>query len=443
MPLPFGSARAWAWSLAAVAVGILLIGYGVWIAGVRSARMRMPLGRFAIPALPVAIALAWALAQALPVGSDLADPIWQSAGAALGRPLAARVTSDAFATLTAVMIVLAHLGIFVLTAELCRSPRLAGWALLAIVCASAAYAAYGLVSFFFLPERLLWFERWAYVGDLTGTFVNRNSSATFHGLGLLASVTLLARHLDEVVASSTSRRGLAAGLLHAAAEKAWIPIVGIIACLGAVVLAHSRGGLLSLGIGTMALLIGLLSARRSRTGVRWAVAGLAAIAIVVAIGLGGETTFGRFGQAVLALERRPDVFRLAGAGIADRPLTGHGLGSFENAFRAYDDGTLDGTWDRAHNDYLEAAFELGIPAAALLLAGIACVAVRCALGIRRRRRDWHYPALAVAATALVGAHALVDFSLQIPAVAALYAAILAIGYAQSWRMPDRAAAPGG
>jgi len=38
----------------------------------------------------------------------------------------------------------------------------------------------------------------------------------------------------------------------------------------------------------------------------------------------------------------------------------------------------------------------------------------------------------LAATALVACHALVDFSLQIPAVAAWFATLLGLGYAQSW-----------
>ena len=38
----------------------------------------------------------------------------------------------------------------------------------------------------------------------------------------------------------------------------------------------------------------------------------------------------------------------------------------------------------------------------------------------------------VAATALVALHSLVDFSLQIPAVAIMYATILGIGYAQAF-----------
>jgi len=55
----------------------------------------------------------------------------------------------------------------------------------------------------------------------------------------------------------------------------------------------------------------------------------------------------------------------------------------------------------------------------------------CMRGVWVRRRHWIYPALGVAATALVGIHALVDFSLQIPAVAYLYALMMGGAVAQS------------
>jgi hypothetical protein len=108
-----------------------------------------------------------------------------------------------------------------------------------------------------------------------------------------------------------------------------------------------------------------------------------------------------------------------------------GFGTFDQAFPAYQDGSLSGIFDRTHNDYLEAAFELGIPAAAFLIAAIFYLGVQCCLGVLRRRRNAAYPALGAAATALVAVHSLADFSLQMPAVTATFAFLLGLGYAQS------------
>ena len=58
-------------------------------------------------------------------------------------------------------------------------------------------------------------------------------------------------------------------------------------------------------------------------------------------------------------------------------------------------------------------------------------------GLIVRRRDGIYPAAALGAATLLGAHGLVDFSAQMPAIAAMLAMILGIGYAQSWNTADR------
>ena len=60
------------------------------------------------------------------------------------------------------------------------------------------------------------------------------------------------------------------------------------------------------------------------------------------------------------------------------------------------------------------------------------LSVICLRGVWVRRRNWLYPALGFGASVLVGAHAFVDFSLQIPAVAYTYALMLSVGVAQSF-----------
>ena len=51
---------------------------------------------------------------------------------------------------------------------------------------------------------------------------------------------------------------------------------------------------------------------------------------------------------------------------------------------------------------------------------------------RRRRRNALYPCMGVAASVLVGLHATVDFTMQVPAVAATYALIMGAACSQSW-----------
>ena len=59
--------------------------------------------------------------------------------------------------------------------------------------------------------------------------------------------------------------------------------------------------------------------------------------------------------------------------------------------------------------------------------------------VLRHRRAAFLPCLGVAATVLAGAHGAVDYGIQIPAVAATYAAIMGAACAQAFRLeiPER------
>jgi len=147
--------------------------------------------------------------------------------------------------------------------------------------------------------------------------------------------------------------------------------------------------------------------------------------------LTSEVLLDRINRTDITAEERVAVYANISRAIGDDPALGFGYGTFADSFRLYDQNESGVHYDRAHNTWLENAFELGIPAALALYAAIAGVALTCWRGVRHRHRDWVYPALGVAASLLVGIHALFDFSLQIPAVALLYAFILGIACAQS------------
>jgi O-antigen ligase len=132
------------------------------------------------------------------------------------------------------------------------------------------------------------------------------------------------------------------------------------------------------------------------------------------------------------LEYRLSGYRMTLRGIAEAPWAGFGYGSFEDAFKLSREPPLDVYFDHAHNDYLESALELGVPMAICLVAVPLLLTWRCALAIRGRHESRVLAWAAACASLLVGLHALADFSLQIPAVGMLYAALLGCGCAQSW-----------
>jgi O-antigen ligase len=171
-------------------------------------------------------------------------------------------------------------------------------------------------------------------------------------------------------------------------------------------------------------------ARRHRATSRVVV--IAALAVVsLAFYLTSEVLLDRINRTDITAEERLAVFADVNRGIADNPVLGYGYGTFADSFRLYNQVGTAVHYDRAHNTWLENTFELGLPAALALYLALAGLAITCLRGVKRRHRDWVYPATGVAASVLVGLHATVDFSAQLPAVAILYACIMGIACAQS------------
>ena len=116
--------------------------------------------------------------------------------------------------------------------------------------------------------------------------------------------------------------------------------------------------------------------------------------------------------------------------IADFPLTGSGGGSFYGIFPNYQAPNLEGFHQHAHNDYLEFAAELGLPATAVLLAFV-CLSLWQAYRLQRERNNALYKGagFAVTMTALWAAiHSTTDFNLQVPANALTFVTILALAW---------------
>jgi len=116
--------------------------------------------------------------------------------------------------------------------------------------------------------------------------------------------------------------------------------------------------------------------------------------------------------------------------IQAHPFTGVGLGCFEFAFTRFQSSELTLTIDHAHNDYLELASELGIPADALLLSLIFFVLFRSIAGALRAQshRDRSIALGAVSGVLALLVHEAVDFNLYIPANALVFAVLLGISY---------------
>ncbi len=85
-----------------------------------------------------------------------------------------------------------------------------------------------------------------------------------------------------------------------------------------------------------------------------------------------------------------------------------------------------------HNSYLENAYELGLPAAVSFYLALLLIILVIARGARVRRNNRIITRVTLSCAVAAALHSGFDFSLQVPAIASLFAFILGIGYAQSF-----------
>ncbi|HEX6207412.1 MAG TPA: O-antigen ligase family protein [Actinomycetota bacterium] len=121
-------------------------------------------------------------------------------------------------------------------------------------------------------------------------------------------------------------------------------------------------------------------------------------------------------------ERRAVLWRDAVDIMAEEPLTGAGIGSFQRLSpTAVDDA--DARW--AHNEFLEVGAETGFPGLILLVLAFAWVFARLWMG-----PPDSVAALGAAAAAAIGIHASIDYVLHFPAIPIAAAAL--IGSTTAW-----------
>lgn len=429
--IPFGSARPWAWSLLALLTGLATTVWAVGYVMARPALRRPSLAPFSIATVAFLAVMVWALVQTLPVlPPGWQHPLWGQAGLALGQELRPSIALDREATIISVMRLTAAFLVFAVASFTCASRERAEAALRVVAVAVTLYAAYGLFIFFTGNETVAGFQKWAYLDSLTATFVNRNSFATFAGLGFLTVLALIALELAKLPPDLPVRFLLPQLLQQVFRPRVMLLFGAASVILTALLLTHSRAGLTSILAGVITLL--LLSSRREGAGKLILTGGIGAVFIGLLL-VGGGGTMARLAGTDLDQEERPRVYQLMAEAIETSPMIGYGLNNFGAVFPLFRDSTIKGYYDRGHSDHLELIMDLGIPATLILYAGFAVIVWHCLRGVGMRDRSRALPALGVAATVQVGLHGMVDFGLQIPAVLVLYAAVLGVGYAQATR----------
>ena len=297
--------------------------------------------------------------------------------------------------------------------------------------AGAAYALLALAFEFAAPDRLLLTEKRAYPGFLTTPFVNRNTAATFYGSVAIVCTLFVAR-----ARLGRSMRGI--GSLDG---------IALLAALAALALTGSRAGIV---LSLLACLATYMTATRGFSRVRGRLRTPALLVGAVPVLLAVMVLSERVARDSLSGGGRLETYLTTLDMIAERPLLGWGIGTFEHVYPIGRDGPAFGVWDRAHSTPLEWTFEGGIAFAAVMLAVYLLLARRLArlfADARAARRSGdpgeagmsHRPLAALAVLALGLGHSAIDFSLDITGYLVPFAFVVGLGSASRVARPDRVA----
>lgn len=290
------------------------------------------------------------------------------------------------------------------TASQSKNRKKMAWGLFAGI---VLHATWAMVALKLLNDTSLWGEKTAYLGSATGTFVNRNSLATFLGMGLVLGFSLtLDRGLHPHHRSD----------LNADTALAWMGLA-IIAI--AIISTQSRMGVAASAIGVLVVVI----SQKNSVSLTLGAASTLLIAMVFASGLAQRSLTIRE-DANGRIELWAQAFEL----VKLRPFTGYGLDAFAPAFSLIHSPPLasDVIWEYAHNSYLTLWVECGV------ILGSIPPLILISIGIRLIRSPLvraPLPVAALAGLALNATHSLVDFSLEIQANVFFMLAILALGLA--------------
>jgi len=316
-----------------------------------------------------------------------------------------RLSSYPFLTKIELLKMAAYFLLFFLAGQAFRkAPHRLGWAWF-LLSLGFAISLFGIIQYFTFSGKLYWLRPLHFVGYPFGPFTNRDHFAGF--LELIIPVGL-------------------AMLMFRGTRRDQVPLVGLftIVLIGAIFLAASRGGIITVLIEILLLAVFL---RKRTIGLA---RGMAVVAVFLVAGafvawLGIGTAIERFTpmkSGLVTEQRRWIMVRDTWKILLADPLDGTGLGTLETVYplyASYYDGLVV---NHSHNDFIEGLAETG------LVGGLCCAVFlvelfRRSLSAIATAGDPYDQALRVGAlVACAGLliHGLVDFNLHVPSNALLF-----------------------
>jgi len=297
-------------------------------------------------------------------------------------------------------------------------------------------AFYGLIQYLSGWQKIFFYTKKFDLEEATGTYINRNHYAGFLEMIIPFSLALVFYEYGRLQRSGASpAESVKKFLARQHLPRLLLCLSIAVVLFAALLCSRSRMGIIA--VSASGLLIFALTGMSRFQAKAWAFlpAAFAALSIGFAIWIGPGPIVGRFadvGQEFSAgNQSRLSIWRDARTLVRQEPVFGTGLGTFPIAYTAVQTSFPGQFVNHAHNDYLELASDLGLPAALLLFASILLILAHTVRTFFQARGLFER-SVALGCTGSIVAillHSLSDFNLYIPANAVLFSTILGLGMA--------------
>jgi len=355
--------------------GVVALALAITARGLRPGETGFLVSIIRLPVIFAAIPALWMLIQALPLGV-FPHPIWRSAEAALGHPLASAISVDPGASVIAVGQYLSTVAVMVLSAAVAVDRQRAEWILFALTAAATACALIVLThDLLFAKTPLAAFTRARAIDCAC--------------LGTLIAAAACIHTFERFAARQANPERSVLILLQSFLASS----VALAICGGALVIGGPLKVLFPAGYGLFAL-AGLMTIRRLGLEL-WGVIGIAAPALVVGIFLVAAHPPERGINLVLAFASAssPSLTALSERVLDDAPLVGTGAGTFAALAPIYREMDDPEPGSAAATAAANVAIELGKPMFWLVAGTAAAMSFILLRASLRRGRDSFYSAM--------------------------------------------------
>lgn len=353
-----------------------------------------------------------------------------------------------YETLSHFLLLATYLAAFYLTVVVCCQPDRGRRLMFALLGLGTFEACYGLFQYLTGWQYIFTYAKTVNLEMATGTYINYDH---FAGLEEMILPFALACAYDQYQKSpprDADILGRFRSLFGSEGSQKlllWLFLATIF--LVAIVFSESRMGLISAIVSALLLVLLVATSGWQRISASVLILAFLTAGMCMAVWIGPEPVIARFEtlgqQYATPAGNRWAIWKDTVRLIDGHPWLGTGLGTFSAAYPAVQTAFVGRFVSHAHNDYLEFAAELGIPAALLLFGAVFYLLLQSARSFRRNKSRFERTTALGCFGSLfaISLHSLTDFNLHIPANALVFVVVLGLAYSTSSRQYSVAYAP--